>query len=83
MSKELIELLKNLGYKYDEYIKGYVKELFFDYNALNKRRGLGAIMYFDNKIEVYKGSIFHLCKNGDEIIEEEKEKLMKIIKGEL
>lgn len=72
--------LEELGYAYDECIEGYVKELYFDYNARNLRRGLATLLYFNDKLHIMKGRLYRLCENREQRIDEEIDKLKKYLK---
>jgi len=71
------ENMEKLGYLWDADGDTYFKELFFDYNDMNKRRGLATIFFMDNKLEIFKGKLYHLCENADEVIKKEIDKLLK------
>ena len=78
MSKEL----EALGYSYDDEVCGYHKELLFDYNNINKNKSLGSLLFYteNNDLHFYKGRLYEACKNRNEIIEEEINKLKTTLK---
>ena len=77
---ELIEYkeMEKLGYLWDTDGNTYFKEMFFDYNELNKRRGLATIFFSDRKLQIYKGRLYNMCENGDDLVNNEINKLLKL-----
>ena len=77
---ELVEYkeMEKLGYGWDSDANTYFKELFFDFNELNKHKGLVTIFFSDNELIIYKGILYNMCINGDELVKNEVDKLVKL-----
>lgn len=77
---ELVEYkeMEKLGYSWDTDGNTFFKELFFDYNELNKRRGLATIFFMDNELHVFKGKLYNMCENGDDLVKNEIDKLLEL-----
>lgn len=50
--------LEKFGFKYDEDTDGYFKDLYFYYNELNPKKGIGTLWTYDKELKFSKSSLF-------------------------